>query len=314
MTRAARRPRPTVPEHLASLIESWDLALHVAGKTPKTRTIYTDAVRWLAGSLPPDVDWPDVCSDLTHLRRFLAGLRDAGYSQSYVNQVGRSLQQWFAWLADEEDLPNPFDGRRLRVPPPPRPDATERPVLTTEQLVSLIRHAERERSFVGRRDTAILRLYASTGCRLSELVVDLDAVNQQRREITVVGKAGGIRTVRYNDASALALDRYLRERARHPHAHETRALWLGARRRTGMTSWGLYQVIERRGRAVGLDIHPHLFRHTFAHRWLDNGGAEGDLMEIMGWRSSQMVRHYGRSARGARARRAYDRIDPLGGI
>ncbi len=48
-------------------------------------------------------------------------------------------------------------------------------------------------------------------------------------------------------------------------------------------------------------------RHTFAHRWLDEGGAEGDLMALAGWESPQMLRHYGRSARSARARRAYDR-------
>ena len=38
------------------------------------------------------------------------------------------------------------------------------------------------------------------------------------------------------------------------------------------------------------------------------GGAEGDLMELNGWSSPQMLRHYGASARSARARRTYDRI------
>jgi hypothetical protein len=37
-------------------------------------------------------------------------------------------------------------------------------------------------------------------------------------------------------------------------------------------------------------------------------GAEGDLMELNGWSSSQMLRRYGASARSARARRSYDRI------
>ena len=41
---------------------------------------------------------------------------------------------------------------------------------------------------------------------------------------------------------------------------------------------------------------------------LDRGGAEGDLMELNGWTSPQMLRRYGASARSARARRTYDRI------
>ena len=63
-----------------------------------------------------------------------------------------------------------------------------------------------------------------------------------------------------------------------------------------------------------MKIHPHIFRHTFAHNWLDSGGAEGDLLELAGWDSPQMLRVYGRSARSARARRAYDRIDVMRGV
>ena len=39
--------------------------------------------------------------------------------------------------------------------------------------------------------------------------------------------------------------------------------------------------------------------------WLDRGGPEGDLMELNGWTSPQMLRRYGASAR---TRRTYDRI------
>jgi integrase/recombinase XerD len=55
-------------------------------------------------------------------------------------------------------------------------------------------------------------------------------------------------------------------------------------------------------------LHPHRFRHHFAHAWLDRGGAEGDLMELSGWASPQMLRRYGARASGARARRGYDLI------
>ena len=50
------------------------------------------------------------------------------------------------------------------------------------------------------------------------------------------------------------------------------------------------------------------YRHHFSHTWLDRGGPEGDLMELNGWTSPQMLRRYGASARSARARRTYDRI------
>jgi integrase len=69
-----------------------------------------------------------------------------------------------------------------------------------------------------------------------------------------------------------------------------------------------YQIITRRGHQAGVVVYPHRFRHHFSHTWLDRGGPEGDLMELNGWSSPQMLRRYGASARSARARRTYDRV------
>ena len=127
-----------------------------------------------------------------------------------------------------------------------------------------------------------------------------------RREITVRGKGGRPRVVKIGHEAARALDRYLRIRARHAQAHRPQ-LWLGVNNRGPMTANGIYQMIAR-GRQAGVDAWTHRFRHHFSHTWLDRGGAEGDLMELNGWSSPQMLRRYGASARSARARRTYDRI------
>ena len=68
------------------------------------------------------------------------------------------------------------------------------------------------------------------------------------------------------------------------------------------------EMISIGPRQCGVEVYPHRFRHHFSHTWLDRGGAEGDLMELNGWTSPQMLRRYGASARSARARRSYDRI------
>jgi hypothetical protein len=56
-----------------------------------------------------------------------------------------------------------------------------------------------------------------------------------------------------------------------------------------MTANGIYQMIARRGRQCGADMYTNRFRHHFGHTWLDRGGAEGDLMELNGWTSPQML-------------------------
>lgn len=301
---------PTSIGPLKAHITSFTLALQVAEKAPRTIEMYLDAVRWFAGWLTSDTKvrrWDRVTR--AELRDFFLHMHELKYERSYRNNIGRCLQAYFKWLAAEEEWPDPF--ATFKPPPPPKPDEKMVPVLAEADMRMLIKDAEAGRDFESRRDAALMRLFASTGCRLSEIThLTVEAVDVAGRQAVVTGKGNKTRQVKFDHKCALALDRYLRKRAEHPAA-DLPALWIGVRRRMPMTPSGVRQVIERRGERLGLDIHPHLFRHTFSHNWLDAGGAEGDLMELNGWDSPQMLRHYGASARSARARRAYDRVNVM---
>jgi site-specific recombinase XerD len=68
------------------------------------------------------------------------------------------------------------------------------------------------------------------------------------------GKGRRERALPFGRRAALALDRYLRARARHPQAHLD-WLWLG--KKGGLTASGLAQMLERRGDQAGLpNLHP----------------------------------------------------------
>ena len=95
--------------------------------------------------------------------------------------------------------------------------------------------------------------------------------------------------------------------SRHAQAWRPQ-LWLGTSKPRADDAQGIYQLIVRRGRQCGVKVHPHRFRRHVSHTWLDRGGEEGDLMELNGWASPQMLRRYPASACSARARRTYDRI------
>ena len=187
--------------------------------------------------------------------------------------------------------------------------------MTSSEELSALGKTCQGRSFAQRRDTAITAVRTATRIRAGELAgirYDPDDprrsdVDLWRREITVCGKGGRSRVVRIGHEAARALDRYLRVRSKHAQAWR-RELWLGVNNRGPMTANGIYQMIARRGRQAGVDAWTHRFRHHFSHTWLDRGGAEGDLMELNGWSSPQMLRLYGASARSARARRTYDRV------
>jgi integrase len=197
---------------------------------------------------------------------------------------------------------------------PPHVPEKPVPVFTGDDL-SRLERACAGRSFQQRRDAAVIAVFRATGIRLSELAeIRYDPDDPQRsdidlqlREITVQGKGRKGRTVKISFEAARSVDRYIRVRARQGQAYRPQ-LWLGVSNRGPMTASGIYQVIARRGHKCGVEVFPHGFRHHFSHTWLDGGGPEGDLMELNGWTSPQMLRRYGASARSARARRTYDRI------
>jgi site-specific recombinase XerD len=306
----ARRPKQLDAGPLAPEIFSFRLRLEAEGKAAKTVRTYTDAVAWFAAAhLIPRARctrWDQVSAH--DVQRWMVHLLTR-YSAAYASNQFRALQQFFRWLADEEQIPDPMKGLQC-------PKVTDKlvPVFTSEELSALARACQ-GRSFIQRRDAAVIAVLVATGIRASELAgiryspcdPARSDVDLQRREIVVRGKGGKPRTVRISHDAALALDRYLRVRSRHAQAWRPQ-LWLGVNNRGPMTANGLYQMIARRGEQAGVDAWTHRFRHHFSHIWLDRGGAEGDLMELNGWSSPQMLRLYGASARSARARRTYDRI------
>jgi integrase/recombinase XerD len=161
--------------------------------------------------------------------------------------------------------------------------------LSPEDLDALPKVAK-GKTFAARRDTAIMSLFKDSGVRLAELAgLTLADIDLKRRSAVVTGKGGKMRTVRFTRPTASALGQYLKERAKQRRAPEP-DLWLSVTGKGGMTGDGIYQLIKRRGEQAGVKVHPHQFRHTFSHNWLDNGGEEWDLGELNGWESPQMLR------------------------
>ena len=88
------------------------------------------------------------------------------------------------------------------------------------------------------------------GPRRSELLgMCLEDLNVKYDVVRVVGKGGRERALPFGRKTAMALDRYLRTRARHRLAH-LEALWLGLR--GPLTISGLRDLLDRRACQAGI--------------------------------------------------------------
>lgn len=287
---------------LEDLHRSFARHLRAEGKSERTIVIYGQSVRFFSAWLETQ-GRPAVLDELTRsaVREWLAQLADTN-EPTTVKTRYRGLFRFCGWLVDEEEL----EANPMKTLSPPEPTSKPVPVLSDDQLAALLK-ACAGKGLADRRDEAMIRLLLDCGLRVSELCgllsqgLDLDLGSA-----LVKGKGAKIRPIYFGARTTRSLDRYIRLRSSHRWAHLD-ALFLS--QRGAMTPDGVRERVAIRGTAAGIpDLHPHMFRHTWAHDFLMSGGQERDLKRLAGWSSDVMLERYGASAADARAKAATQRM------
>jgi site-specific recombinase XerD len=289
-----------------ALLASWRLSLH--DKAPRTVVFYLDEVRrfatWLAKT--------QTAADLLEVSRqdvetWIQEQQAYGRAKATIRSRWIALRSFYGWLVEEEELDeSPLARVRVPKPDPPPPD-----VLPADAIKALLRACE-GRGFEDRRDAALVRFMLATGLRVSETCgLEVGDVDLSLRLAHVrSGKGDKARVVRFDPVTAKHLDRYLRARGRHRHARQRR-FWIGFH--GPLTRKGVPTILDKRALLAGIGhVHAHRLRHTWAHRWLTNGGAEQDMMRLGGWANHEVMARYGSAQAVDRALAAYDNVDPMG--
>jgi len=135
------------------------------------------------------------------------------------------------------------------------------------------------------RDRALLELMYACGLRASEAIgltlgdIDLDAGVLRAR-----GKGAKERLVPVGREAVLAVLAYLRRgRPELVGLRDEPHLFVN-QRGTGLTRQGLYKIVQRHAKAVGLDdrMSPHTLRHSFATHLLAGGCDLRAVQEMLG--------------------------------
>jgi integrase/recombinase XerC len=206
--------------------------------------------------------------------------------------IARTLSSWrgfFRWLARYRNMTsNPCAGLRA-----PKSTRTLPKALAPDEVQALFKHGSE--GILDRRDKAMFELFYSSGLRLAELVgLDAAAAGAILRdgEVTVTGKGAKTRTVPVGAKARAALRAWLVARAGMARPEEA-ALFVGALgRRINAAVVRHRLACWTREAGLGVHVHPHMLRHSFASHVLQSSGDLRAVQEMLGHASISTTQVY----------------------
>jgi len=288
-----------------TLRDGFALSLRAEGKSPKTLKTYLEAIDKLLAFVQ-ERGMPELPSlTAEHLREFFGALYAIGNKPATVSNRYRALKRFFSWLREEGEV---TDNPLTRIKSPHIPSQVL-PHYAANEIEGIVRVCN-PNTLSGARNKAIVLMLLDTGMRASELLgLDFEDIDFERGTALVRGKGGKQRMVSIGSKTALALNRYLRF-AQKSSKPMSGPMWLSERReRLGID--GLRMLVTRAAKRAGVQFKGiHSFRRTSAIAFLEAGGYPDDLQTLMGWSSSQMLRHYTKATATERAVLAHKRLSP----
>jgi len=146
-----------------------------------------------------------------------------------------------------------------------------------------------EKAFGNGRDGLIVRLMYASGLRISELVkLKVSDILFSEGFIRVRGKGDKERLVPVDDGTLRLLNEYLRTQGQRG----LKDYVFLSNRKKPFTRQGMWKLIKRQFRRLGIDLKPHTLRHMFATHMLENGANIRAVQEMLGHESITTTQIY----------------------
>jgi integrase/recombinase XerC len=235
--------------------------------------------------------WREV--DSHHVRTFSARSHAKGLAPKSIQRRLSAVRSFFDFLIRESLAAR--DARAKKSAEPDSPEIFANPAkeirapksrralphtLDADQMARLLELPPGDALVT--RDRAMMELMYSSGLRLAELVsLNLSDLLSDRT-VHVLGKGRKARIVPVGSKAAAALEAWKRERTSLARVGEF-ALFVGRNgARIGPRAVQTRVAYWARRQGLGVHVHPHLFRHSFASHLLESSQELRGVQELLG--------------------------------
>lgn len=269
----------TANEHL---IKQFVAAKMISGCTERTISFYAKTLMSVMGKINKNI--PEITAD--DVRVYSAGrlVRDKVTKVTVDNEI-RVLRSFYAYLCANEIVQKNIMLQIDKM----KPDRVKKhsfSEMEVEQIRSACRNA---------RESAIIELLLSTGCRVSELC-QIQIADIQKDKILVHGKGNKDRTVYLNAKAQLAISKYLSQRNDNNPWLFAKGYEFSGRCKANALWWqnpeavaeghisqsNIEVAVRKLGKKVGVQAYPHKFRRTCATMALRRGMPIEQVSKMLG--------------------------------
>lgn len=219
--------------------------------------------------------WQSV--NIPHIRHFVASRHRQGISGRSLQRMLSSIRSFFNFLIDEGLLStNPAEVIKAPKTPKKLPK-----VLDTDQAGSLLEITSDQP--LALRDRAMMELMYSSGLRVSELAgLNLSDVDLHAAQVQVTGKGNKQRIAPVGRKAIVAIKAWLQVRVDLIKAGE-QALFV-SRPGLRISVRSIQQRCDHwaKQQGLGVRLHPHMLRHSFASHLLESSGDLRAVQELLG--------------------------------
>lgn len=294
-----RMKKPTEAITLEAAFKEFTIARAATGVKDKTLRTYASHFKGVAKHLDMGLTFAELSK--RDLDNMVVSMREAGLAHNSISSYVRMMKAFLTWCSGE--------GYTTLTLPNFKQQETVKEVYSDAELEKLLRRPAADADFCEYRNWVIVNFLLNSGCRAATIrnIQNRDVSLAERQVIFRHTKNGKIQVIPLCSRMVNILRGYMATRG----GEESDYLFCDECGEM-LSENALRLAIKRYNRRRGVQkTSLHLFRHTFARKYLvDCGGNAFTLQKLLGHSTLQMTKHYC-AIYDADIAKSFDRFSPL---